>query len=409
MDLVGSVREPERAQARVHAGEREVVGHSTTPVRLDRPVDDPQRHVGRDHLDGGDLGCSTLVAHGVHQPGGLEGEQAGLLDLDPGVGDPLADHPLIGEWPAEGDPADDPAAHELEGLLGHADASHAVVDAPRAETGLGDGESRPLLADQVVGRYPHVLEAQLAVSLPVGVAEHREVPHDGQTGRVPRHEDHRLLSVAVSIGVGLAHHDEHPAPFRSRTGDPPFPAVEDVPVPVSADGQPDVGGVRGGDVGLRHGECGTDLALEQRHQPLLTLPVRAEEGEHLHVAGVRSRAVHRLGREVAPSRQLGQVGVVEVGDRIGGPGGGMGHEQVPEPALACRSLELLDDRGVVVGITRSPHLFLVDDLGRDDRGLQELGQTLTEIGTPRARLEAHSVSSIGRTGHPPADVRKARG
>ncbi len=80
----------------------------------------------------------------------------------------------------------------------------------------------------------------------------------------------------------------------------------------------------------------------------------------------------------------------------------MGHEQVPQPALACGRLELLDDRGVVMGITRRPHLFLVDGLGRDDPGLQELGQALAEVGTPRARLEAHSVSSIGRTGHPPA-------
>ena len=47
--------------------------------------------------------------------------------------------------------------HEPERPLGDADRAHAVVDAARAEAGLGDGEAAALLAEQVVGRHPHVL------------------------------------------------------------------------------------------------------------------------------------------------------------------------------------------------------------------------------------------------------------
>ena len=43
----------------------------------------------------------------------------------------------------------------------------------------------------------------------VVVAEHREQAHDLHAGRVDRHQDHRLLLVAVGVvGVGLAHEDE---------------------------------------------------------------------------------------------------------------------------------------------------------------------------------------------------------
>src|SRR5439155_24333329 len=60
--LVGPVGEAEGAEAGVHAGQRKVVTDAGRAVRLDGPVDDPERGVRGRHLDGGDLDRGTLVA-----------------------------------------------------------------------------------------------------------------------------------------------------------------------------------------------------------------------------------------------------------------------------------------------------------------------------------------------------------
>ena len=108
-----------------------------------------------------------LVADGVHHPGGLQREQASLLDLDPRLGDPLADDALLGERLAERGALVGAPAHQLERALGDADRAHAVVDPARAEARLGDREAAALLAEQVRPRDPHVLEDDLAVALGV--------------------------------------------------------------------------------------------------------------------------------------------------------------------------------------------------------------------------------------------------
>ena len=102
-----------------------------------------------------------------------------------------------------------PVDHDPERPLGDADRAHAVVDAARAEAGLGDGEAAALLAEQVVGRHAHVLVVDLGVAAGVVVAEHVRRAPDADAGRVLRHGDHRLLQVPRRVRVGLAHHDEH--------------------------------------------------------------------------------------------------------------------------------------------------------------------------------------------------------
>jgi hypothetical protein len=71
-------------------------------------------------------------------------------------------------------------AHEPDRLLGHPDGAHAVVDAARAEAGLGDGEPLPLLTDEVVRRHPDVVEDELGVAtvVMVVVAEDLHPAHD---------------------------------------------------------------------------------------------------------------------------------------------------------------------------------------------------------------------------------------
>ena len=51
-----------------------------------------------------------------------------------------------------------------------------------------------------------------------------------------------------------------------------------------ADGGLDVGGIRGGHLGLCHGKAGPNLALQQRKQPLLLLCPAAIAGQYLHTA-----------------------------------------------------------------------------------------------------------------------------
>ena len=158
------------------------------------------------------------------------------------------------------------------------------------------------------------------------------------------HQDLALLAVPGRRRVGLAHHDHDLGVRVHRAGDPPLAAVEDVLVAVPLDPGLDVGRVGRGDVRLGHRERRADLGRQQRLEPALLLLGRAEEREHLHVAGVRRRAVEYGGREVpGVAGQLGERGVLQVG-QPGAVGVLLGQEEVPEPELAGLGLELLEDR-----------------------------------------------------------------
>ena len=62
------------------------------------------RNGGSGDLDGGDLGPGSFGAVMVDEPGGLEHEQARLLDLDAGAGDKALYDPLLDDRPAERHP-----------------------------------------------------------------------------------------------------------------------------------------------------------------------------------------------------------------------------------------------------------------------------------------------------------------
>ena len=160
----------------------------------------------------------ALVADGVHQPRRLQREQAGLLDLDARVGDPLLDHALLGQRLAEGDALRDPAAHQLERPLGQR-RSHRMQwwmrPGPRRAWAMA--KPPPSSPSRFVGRHPHVVE-QRARSGPRGPGSRTPAaPGRSSTpGRVAGHEDHRLLQVARRVGIGLAHDDEDLAAVRRR-------------------------------------------------------------------------------------------------------------------------------------------------------------------------------------------------
>ena len=180
------------------------------------------------------------------------------------------------------------------------------MDASRPQPPLGDLEA-PALAEQHVARgHPHRVEHQLGVATRAIVeAEHRHVAQHLNAGRMPRHQDHRLLAVAVGVvGIGLAHHDQQLAALVHRTRGVPLAAVDHVVVAVAADRGLDVGRIAGRHRRLGHRESRTDLAGQQRHQPIALLRRRAVLRQHLHVAGIGRRAVEDLGRPQHPAHDL---------------------------------------------------------------------------------------------------------
>ena len=268
------------------------------------------------------------------------------------------------------------------------------MDATRAEAGLGEGEAATLLAEDVGDRDAHILEAQFAVALAVVVPEHQQITHDGESRGVHGDQHHGLLSIGRCVWIGLAHHDGHLAARVGRTADPPLASVEHVLIALTADGQLDVAGIAGGHVGLGHGEAGTDLSRQQRHQPLVLLLGGAEQRQDLHVAGVGCGGVERLGGERAATADLGQRGVVHVGHRLGRPFGHMGEEQVPQSALPGGGLELLHDMGMEVRVARGLHLGGEDRLGRHHLLGHERLEAFDQVSGAWARGEFH-VAVLG--------------
>ena len=105
------------------------------------------------------FGTATLIAETSRQrvhraahvelPGGVEHQQPGLVDGDPGVGDALAVAAEVDQRLAERRALEAAPAGQLERQLGQPDQPHAVVDAARAEPALGDREALARPGDDV--------------------------------------------------------------------------------------------------------------------------------------------------------------------------------------------------------------------------------------------------------------------
>ena len=255
MHFVRAIGKAQCACLGVGKGEREVVTHAAAAVRLHGPVDHVAGHGGCHHLDHGDFGACDLVSGGVHQPRGLEREQAGHVDLAARLGNALLRHALLRHRLAKGHARHGALAHEFQCALCQADQAHAVVDASGAKAPLCDFEATAFAQQDVGGWNAHVLEQHLGVAVGcVVVAEHIKCTHDLHAGCVGGHEDHALLRVAWGVRVGLAHGDEHRATRVHGTRCPPFAAVDDVFVPLALDAGGDVGGIARSHVGFGHGE-----------------------------------------------------------------------------------------------------------------------------------------------------------
>ena len=192
---------------------------------LNRAIDNSECNVWGDHFDSGDLGASTLVADGIHQPCRLHSEQAGLFDFDAGIGDPFLNDALLGKWLTESNAFGDSATHEFKRAFSHADAPHAVMNAARTETGLCKRKAAAFFAENVGNGYANIVELQLTMAFAIVVSEHHEIAHNGKSGCVHGYEHHRLLRVRGSRWISFSHHDCHTTTWVCRARNPPFTAI----------------------------------------------------------------------------------------------------------------------------------------------------------------------------------------
>src|SRR5690606_7563519 len=171
---------------------------------------------------------------------------------------------------------------------GVAEGGNAMVDTARTEVGLGNLEAAAFTQQDVGSRYSYVFITHFGVAVgSVVVTEHVQIADYGGTGGVEGHQDHALLQMLGGIRVGLAHDDGDLAVLVHGSGRPPLGAVDHVLITFAADLALDIGGIRGGNVRLGHGEAGADFPGQQRLEPFLLVLFAAVALDGFHVAGVR--------------------------------------------------------------------------------------------------------------------------
>lgn len=378
--LIGTVRNPQCPLVGPHPRQREVLAHTTSTMGLDRTVNDFAAHLGDIDLGHRNVLQSALGVRLINLDGGIEDQQTASINLDARLCNPLDDSAVLRESLAEGHACRVVGTEneELKGNLRNTDGAHAVVDTSGSETALDDLETTALAEEKVLGRDTDVAEVDFAVTVRCVVkAIDIEGAKNSDTRGVGRNQDHGLLLVRAWVfGIGLAHDEVDLAAWVTSTRRPPFCAVEDVVIAVTDHTEVDVGGIGRGGVALSHQEGGAALTVEERSEPLLLLCVVTILGNGLHVASVRSGAVHGLGGNVGAAHKLGHESIFEVGERDTLAVVDVGKEKVPETELLCPGLKRIDHSGVVVEETLGVvlgHLGLEDSLGRHTLILNEVG------------------------------------
>ena len=189
----------------------------------------------------------------------------------------------------------------------------------------GDGEGRALIAEEMIGRHPDIVVAQVPVArLRLGLGAETDVADDLDAGGIGRHDEHRHALIGRDVGVGDHHHDEEGGVAGVR-GEPLL-AVDDTFVAVPPSVGDEQGGV-GACVRLGHRVAGRNLAVEQRLQEPGFLPWGAVVGQDLGVARVRRLTTEHRRRPRRSTKQLVQQGQLdlavplasELGSEVAGP------------------------------------------------------------------------------------------
>ena len=361
---------------------------------LHGPVDYLERHIRGRHLNHGDFRASGLVADRVHHMRGLERQQPGLLNPNPGLGNPLQRHRPFGDQFAERGPRFGASTHFLQRALGLPDQAHTVVNPPRAKTALGNLKPPTLTQNHIRGRHAHVLELDLGMTVGgIVVAEYGQHTQDIHAGCVARDQDLGLLEIAVRIiGVGLAHEDENFAARVAHARGPPLAAVDDVFIPVTHDAGFDIGGIGRGHRGFGHGKAGTNFACEQRLQPFLLLLGCAVAGQHFHIAGVRRRAIKDFRAPMHPPHDLRQGGVFEVGQAIAVLA--LRQKQVPQPCGLGLFFQLFDNRRNLPTVRAGVQLVLKRLFVRIDVVFHKLGDLFSQVLYLWGKIKIHVCLSF---------------
>src|SRR5712671_5110715 len=101
VDLVGTVGKTQHPGACIGISQMKILADPGAAADLDGAIDDPLSHVGGHHLDHGNLGPCGLVADRVHHVGGVQRQEARLVDLDAGLRDPMVRYTVVRDGAAE--------------------------------------------------------------------------------------------------------------------------------------------------------------------------------------------------------------------------------------------------------------------------------------------------------------------
>ncbi len=141
--LIWSVEDSHRAVPAIHCRQRRVVADAGAAVYLDGPVDDIQGDAGYRDLGRGNVLRRCAIAMPIDGLRRELTEQTGLIDRYPGFGNLLLNVALVGQRLAERHPGLGPSGQQRQCALGGTECAHTVVDTPRTEPSLRDGEARP--------------------------------------------------------------------------------------------------------------------------------------------------------------------------------------------------------------------------------------------------------------------------
>src|SRR4029450_13368018 len=158
LHLVGALEDPPQPELAVPALDRQLLGVAHTAVDLQHPVGHPVDRVRAVQLRDRRVGLGLLAL--VDTPRGPQYQPADGLQVDLGVGDHPLDRLVVADPAAEGLAGVRVFDRQLEQAFARADAARrdqvAALDDPahRQLVALAD------LAEDVVLRYPHVVERQ---------------------------------------------------------------------------------------------------------------------------------------------------------------------------------------------------------------------------------------------------------
>ena len=139
--------------------------------------------------------------------------------------------------------------------------------------------------------------------------------------------------------------------------------------------------------GFGHRVGGTDLAGEQRLQPLLLLRLGADALQHLHVAGIRRRAVHGF-RGHRIFRKLDRdIGIVQVLQALAGLV--VRQEEVPQAYFLGLVLGLLQHRELFRRKAPAVVLVFAEPHELDRHRVDGLADELLDVFVQRTDLVRH--------------------